>query len=317
MKYIITGGLGFIGSHLIERLKEKKIINIDNCYSSINNLEYIKDDIRNKNIEKYFDEDDIVIHLAAISSLPECQNDPELAYDINVKGTVNILEIARKKKIKKIIFASTSAVYENTKNFPCKEEDNINPLLIYSLTKKHCEDICLSYVKNYDMDINIIRFFNTYGGNQNYLRKSPPLTIYIVDKLLKNQIPILHSDGEQKRDYLYIEDLLDLIIKIIEKDNIKGEIFNACSGILVSVNQIYKIIKEILKSDIKPKYNEPENFWIKYPDIKLKKEKIKEEVLKYTEGCNNKAKEILDWRPKITIEEGLDKMIKIFIQKMI
>ena len=317
MKYIITGGLGFIGSHLIEKLKGKETINIDNnCSLSENKLDYINADVRDKDIEKYFEEGDIVIHLAAISSLPECQDNPQLAFDNNVNGTVNILEISRKKKIKKIIFASTSAIYENNKIFPCKEEDIVNPTLIYSLTKKHCEDICLSYVKNYDMDISIIRFFNTYGSNQNFVRKSPPLTIYILKELLDNRSPILHSDGEQKRDYVYIEDLTNLILLIVNKDNIKCNIFNACSGDLVSVNEIYKIISTKLDKNIQPKYNQAENFWNKYEFSKdFNKEIIKEEVVKYTLGSNDKSKELLNWKLNYTMELGLEKMIKDFIKK--
>ena len=153
MKYIITGGLGFIGSHLSELLinnycnnyynnygnNYNNLLIIDNYYSGIidnisesirNKITIIKDDIRNLEISKYFDEGDIVIHLAAISSLPECQSNPVMAYDINVNGTLNILEICRKKNVKKIIFASTSAVYENNINFPCKESDIVNPSLM-------------------------------------------------------------------------------------------------------------------------------------------------------------------------------------------
>jgi UDP-glucose 4-epimerase len=317
MKYIITGGLGFIGSHLVERLKGKNIVSIDNNYSTTNNGDYVKADVRDDKIEKYFQEGDIVIHLAAVSSLPECQENPQLAYDVNVNGTLNVLEICRKKNIKKILFASTSAVYENNKKFPCSESDDTNPTLVYSMSKKHCEEICLSYVKNYGMDITILRFFNTYGGNQNYDRTSPPLTIYILNELYHNRVPVLHSDGCQKRDYVYIEDLLDLIIRVIETHS-KGEIFNACSGNLVSVNEIYEIIKNKIGKDIFPKYNTPVKFWNRYPSFTkgknpLKREIIEEEVTKFTFGCNKKSKEFFDWKPRHTIQMGLEKTTERFL----
>lgn len=334
MKYIITGGLGFIGSHLSELLINKycnnnslnNILIIDNYYSGIidnikesirNNITIIKDDICNLEISNYFDEGDIVIHLAAISSLPECQSNPVMAYDVNVNGTLNILEISRKKNVKKIIFASTSAVYENNINFPCKENDIVNPSLIYSMSKYTCENLCLSYVKNYNMNISIIRFFNVYGGNQDYRRISPPLTIYILNELSNNRQPILHSNGEQKRDYVYIDDLMDLILKVICNDdnNLSGKIFNACTCELVSVNDIYNIFKKELNSNIIPIYRDATCFWNKYDNIisgnnPINNYIIEDEVNKFTLGDNTFTKNELNWIPKYKFIEGIQSIIK-------
>jgi UDP-glucose 4-epimerase len=307
MKYIITGGLGFIGSHLCEFLlkteNQPNILIIDNLYSGITDnisisnfdkIQFINEDIRNKNIDTYFDEGDTVIHLAAISSLPECQSNPTFAYDVNVIGTLNILEICRKKNCSKIIFASTSAVYENNIHFPVKENDAVAPSLIYSLSKYTCEQLCLSYVKN--------------------RRLSPPLTIYIINELYNNRIPILHSDGEQKRDYVYIDDLIDLIIKTVEYPSTKGDIFNACTGILVSVNDMYHLIKNEMNINIIAHYTNAENYWNKYENIicgnnPMNKKIIEEEVNKFTLGDNTYAKNKLEWNPKITMEIGIKKMI--------
>jgi nucleoside-diphosphate-sugar epimerase len=334
MKYIITGGLGFIGSHLTELLinnncnivqNYNNVLIIDNYYSGIidninesirNNIIIVKDDIRNLEISKYFDEGDIVIHLAAISSLPECQSNPVIAYDINVNGTLNILEICRKKNVKKIIFASTSAVYENNINFPCKENDIVNPSLIYSMSKYTCENLCLSYVKNFNMNISIIRFFNVYGGNQDYRRLSPPLTIYILNELTNNRQPILHSNGEQKRDYVYIDDLMDLILKVIyNNNNLSGKIFNACTCELVSVNEIYNIFKKELNSDIIPIYRDATCFWNKYDNIisgnnPINNYIIEDEVNKFTLGDNTFTKNELNWIPKYKFIEGIQSIIK-------
>lgn len=326
MKYIITGGLGFIGSHLYTKIKEtkKEVLLIDNLYSgtidNIKNLEkndFINMDIRDNKLINYFDKNDIVIHLAAISSLPECQSNPLLCYDINVNGTLNILEICRKKNISKIIFASTSAVYENNVNFPVKETDDVSPTLIYSLSKYSCEKLCKSYITNYNLNINIIRFFNVYGGNQDFRRTSPPLTSYIINCILKKQDIILHSDGNQSRDYIYIEDLLDIIFKVIDyKKN--GKIFNACSGNLISVNKIFDLISKNLKSNVKPKYIQASNFWNKYNNITsgnnpLNKEIIMKEVNKHTYGDNTYSKKELNWKNKFNHEKGIEHMIKSFL----
>lgn len=327
MKYIITGGLGFIGSHLYDTIKKttkNKVLLIDNLYSgttdNIKNLEkddFVNMDIRDEKLIEYFDENDIVIHLAAISSLPECQSNPVMCYDVNVNGTLNILEICRKKKILKIIFASTSAVYENNINFPVKETDEVFPTLIYSMSKYSCEKLCKSYIKNYNLNINVIRFFNVYGGNQDFRRASPPLTSYIINCILNKKDIILHSDGNQSRDYIYVEDLLDMIFKVIDyKEN--GKIFNACSGELISVNKIFELISRNLNSNVKPRYTEASNFWNKYDNIingnnPLKIEIIEKEVNKHTYGDNTYSKKELNWRIKFNYEEGIEHMVKSYL----
>lgn len=314
MKYIITGGLGFIGSNIIKKLKDDYLIidYVENCNDQRN---FINMDIRNKNIEKYFDKDDIIIHLAGISSLPLCQSEPSMAFDINVSGTLNVLEICRRKDIKKIIFASSSTVYENSKNFPSKEDDSdLEPNLIYSISKLTCENLCRSFNYNYNMGINIIRFFNIYGGNQNLIRKNPPLTAYIMKCIQKNESPCLQYDGTQMRDYLYIDDLVDLILKLSTSE-VYGEIFNACSGKSYSVNEILNIIKQEMKSNIEPNYSL--NLWNKHKNIVSGSKRIREDVIlkeikKFTLGNNTKAKEILNWEPKISLEDGLKLLVRDF-----
>jgi len=340
MRYIITGGLGFIGSHFTEYILnnyyDSQLIIVDNLYSGVidnlskyiqndNRLQIIKMDIRDSKMEEYILEDDIIIHLAAISSLPECQSYPQQAFDINVSGTINILEIARKKNVKRVIFASTSAVYENNTSFPCKETDSINPNLIYSLTKSTAESICLSYLKNYNVDVRIIRFFNIFGGNQDFRRQSPPLTIYIINELINGRVPILHSDGTQKRDYLYIDDLLNLLNKIIHKETINNRIYNACSGTVYSVSEIYNMILSELKTHSipiyadNPKYQDPTLFWQKYSNLALgkhclNKNIIIDEVIKYTLGSNELAKQEFNWYPNNSMLDGLHKIINLKIK---
>lgn len=344
MRYIITGGCGFIGSHLAEYLLQNykdtniEIVIIDNFYSGIiDNLsasvqkqaQIINLDIRNSDVGKYIQEGDVIIHLAAISSLPECQSNPVEAFDINLNGTINILEIARKKNAKRVIFASTSAVYENNIDFPCKEMDTVKPTLIYSLTKFAAEEVCLSYIKNYNLDIRIIRFFNIYGGNQDYRRISPPLTIYIINELMNNRRPVLHSDGTQKRDYLYVSDLLELVDKVIHTDfasSTHGQIYNACSGTVYSVAEIYETISKKLKESnfavgIEPIYNNPALFWHRYCNLMdgnnpMKKDVIVEEVSKYTLGSNELSSRVFDWHPRIDMKTGLEEIIKMKLNSL-
>tara|TARA_R110002110_G_scaffold274710_1_gene489943 strand:- start:222 stop:746 length:525 start_codon:yes stop_codon:yes gene_type:complete len=168
------------------------------------------------------------------------------------------------------------------------------------------------------MGINIIRFFNIYGGNQNTIRKNPPLTAYIMKCIHQNTQPNLQYDGTQERDYLYIYDLVDLILKLSYSD-IYGEIFNACSGESYSVNEILDIIKYEMNSDTQPEYSL--NLWDKHKDItsgfnKIKEEVVLKEIKKFTLGDNTKAKKILDWKPKVSLKEGLKLLVEDFKENM-
>lgn len=328
---LITGGAGFIGSHLAYFLSKKEYnitILDDLSHGFLENLNtfgnnyytFIKKDIT-KNIDKYLKNQDAVFHLAAISSLPECQENPSKAIEINLKGTENVLETCRKHKIKKVIFASTGAIYENTHNNkknPLFEECFKTPNLIYPLTKLWAEQLCQSYVKNYNMDIIIPRFFNVYGGNQNSIRKSPPLTIYLIKKILAKEIPQLHSDGKQKRDYVHINDINQILLKMLKNNKISGETINVCTGKTYSVRNIVKIIKELLDSDIQEKYNPSENLWANYnlyTGFPLKKEIIDDEVNKHAIGDYSKAKNLLNWKPKVSFKKGIQKAINSYINK--
>ena len=190
MKYLITGAAGFIGSTVSNHLYNlgHELVLIDNLsFGNIDNFEgnkdlsdnLIKQDIRD-DLTSLFEGVDIVLHFAAITSLPYCQSHPRLAYDVNVNGSINILENCRNNNIKKIILASTSAIYENCSTYPFKEELEVNPTLIYSMTKKTAEDIFKSYRTNYGLNTVSLRFFNVFGEHQDVRRVNPPFTSYLT-----------------------------------------------------------------------------------------------------------------------------------------
>ena len=206
MKILLTGAAGGIGSTLGYYLSSKGhhltlIDNLRNGY--LENLsidekqfgQFYKLDICDPNILNLLDGDyDCIIHLAAITALPDCETNAVDTMNINVSGTINILECARRWAVPHIIFASTSAVYENNKEEVFTESLEINPRLWYSLSKKMAEEVCESYRTNYNMKITTLRFFNVFGPRQDIHRKNPPLLNYLVREIKKGNIPILHSD---------------------------------------------------------------------------------------------------------------------------
>ena len=321
-KIVITGGAGFVGSQVGYYFQNK---NFD--ITLIDNMSYGKEDnlsFNNKKIGKFFNADvrekstmslikgaDYVFHFAGIAPLPDCQIDPVGAYENNVIGTINILDACRQYNVPKVIFSSTSAVYENCNNFPLRESSiDVDPDLIYSMSKLSCEKICNSYVKNYGMDITCLRFFNVYGPHQDFKRKQPPLMGYITKSLLLNETPIFYSSGEQKRDYIFIDDISRIIENIIDSNNSAGEIFNACSGISYSVREIYELYRSHFEKSNDPVFKPSHNFWDKYEDLfagstPLKKERVIKEVDKYSLGSLEKSEKLLGWSPTITMEMGI------------
>lgn len=321
MNIIITGAAGGIGSVLSEHLRKKghKLTLIDNLRNGykeniIDETCFYKLDICTKNLQEIFKQSsyDCIIHLAAITALPDCEANVQECIKVNVEGTANIMETARYLNIPHVIFASTSAVYENTTAEEFKENMEINPRLWYSLSKKMAEEVCQSYSKNYGMNISILRLFNVFGPKQDIHRKNPPLINYLVREFKKGTSPLLHSNGEQLRDYVYVNDVLNMIdLCLLIRPN---EIFNVCSGELLSVKQIVKFVKEALNSNVEPVFREASKLWDTYPELfsgnyPLKKDVVIKEVNKYSKGSYKKANMVLGWKPDTNLEYLIKKVV--------
>lgn len=328
MKILITGAAGFIGSQLAYRLWRdgNDLVLIDNfSYGKKDNLifddhdfskEIITMDVRNREeIEKLFvtNKFDYVYNIAGIAPLPDCQCNPSEAIEVNTIGLVNLLESGRKNGVKKIIQASTNAMYENEKKFPTKEDDFSLPTLIYPNTKYCAERFAQSFCDTYGMSVTCIRFANVYGPHIDCLRKQPPFVAYMIRELYYNRVPVFHSDGNQRRDYIYVDDLIDLAIAV--QSNRGFDCVNCSSNTNYSVNELYSIASEIMNKTIKQEYANNKHYWEKYPSLfegtyKIKEKILENEINKYSLCDNSYAKEKYGWTPKIAIEEGLKRVIE-------
>lgn len=325
MRILITGGAGFIGSQLGLYLVKKghDVIPLDNLkfgylYNFAKNRKllsnFIKMDIRNPKLDKAMQNIDVVFHIAAIISLPGCNNDPCEAFSVNVAGTANVLEMARISDVKKVIFASTSALYENVKTPPFTESMGVKPTLMYALSKKAAEDICNSYQKMYGMDITILRFFNVYGPHMDY-RPPSYLISYIIGCLLRKEAPVLHSNGKQARDFVYVSDAVRMCEIAMTNKNAKNGLFNVGSGKIITVQEIFEILAKLLgKQNIKPIYRDPKLIWEKFPrqlkgKFPINTALLEKEVNKLTLAAIHKAHEQLNWKPQINIQQGLLKTV--------
>lgn len=336
MKILITGIAGGIGSTLGYQLflNNHEIFGVDNFQNGykdnliIDGVRYCKFyncDVKNKLDFLYTCQQikpDAIVHLAATTALPVCESNVADAINNNVGGTANVLECARLADIGLVIFASTSAIYENTdvNLAPFKEHDPVNPRLIYPLSKKLGEELCVSYEQNYGMIVPRLRFFNVFGPRQDIHRKSPPLINYVVRELVNNRRPVLHSTGKQVRDYIHVNDVTNLIELVLSNPN-QGSTINVCSGKLLSVIDIVNNIKIALSTDIEPIYQDSTKFWNNYQTLfegqyKLDSTIVDREVNKFALGDNTKAITDYNWQPNLDLELLIQRTAKEIKEKL-
>jgi nucleoside-diphosphate-sugar epimerase len=322
MKVMITGGGGFVGSQLGKHLHRQghEVALLDNMrFGHLDNLlldnapfgQFLCKDIRDRDLATHFHGVDTVFHLAGIAALPVCQGDPGEAYDVNVAGVGNVLEAARRADVRRVIFSSTSAVYEKTKSERLSEADPIKPDLIYACTKAAAEQLCDAFSINYGMDIGICRFFNVYGPHQDVTRTSPPFTSYVARELVMDRSPNLFNQSDARRDYVHSDDLVDLLTRmLLHEDRFRAERFNICSGEGYSVPQLYQLFLEASGKEISATFNDPRGYWDRYPELfeqglPLSRDRISEEVFKHAIGNPEKTRERLGWTASTNIREGI------------
>ncbi|MFA5062270.1 MAG: NAD-dependent epimerase/dehydratase family protein [Patescibacteria group bacterium] len=292
-KVLITGIAGFIGSNLAVRLLEEgyEVIGIDNLSAGVvtqvpEGVDFHKLDIRSKDIYPLFKDVEYVFHLAAKSSVSECQQDPVDASDNNSTGTVNVFEASARAGIKKIIYAETSALYEGSEIYPTPESD-VHPHSFYALSKMTTNIYAQGFQKFRNLKTVAVRYFNVYGPRQDYRRTIPPVMSALIIKLLRGENPIIYGDGEKRRDFVYVDDVNDVHLLLMKDDRANNEVFNIGCGVNYSINEIYKMIRDITGVNLDPIY----------------KDNLEGEAQVNLGDCS-KLKS-LGWNPKTTIEEGL------------
>lgn len=295
-KYIITGGAGFIGSHLVEALvkRKKKIVVLDNLSTGRienikkfkKNIKFIKCDISKKG--KWLNEFKgkcYIFHLAALADIVPSIKNPSKYFNSNVTGTLNVLEASRNSKVVKFIYSASSSCYGIPKNYPTKENEKNNPMFPYALTKKMGEDLVMHWSKVYRIPSISLRFFNVYGTRSRTSGTYGAMFGVFLAQKLSNKPYTIVGDGRQTRDFTYVSDIVSAILKA-SKSNLKSQILNVGSGKSVSILRIVSLLGG-KKTYIKKRPGEPERT---FADIKLIKNKFR-------------------WKPKIGIEQGIKLLI--------
>lgn len=279
-KILVTGACGGIGSKLVKQLLHigHEVIAIDNLYSgSWSNLEdhknLVKVTLDVTDSEKLLStlsniDFQYCIHLAAISSLPECQVDPSRAMEVNFLATVSLVEVCSSKHdFRAFIFASTSAVYEGLKQDVYTEDLDVNPILVYPQSKFYSELYLQSVFASRGFPIVITRLFNVFGDLQNSLRKSPPLINYLVREITSGRSPQLFGWNAPPRDYISVDRVVEYFLFLLTSPEAVGRILNLCSGSGLTVKQIYEIVTKALDVDIQPTIESPKQLWASYDEL--------------------------------------------------
>jgi UDP-glucose 4-epimerase len=304
MKILITGGAGFVGSHLCRKytLQGETVLCLDNFMNgdllnirnllSYSNFKLINGDIRNFDLlEKIMRDVDVVFHLAAQIHVDRSIIEPSLTYEINVLGTQNILEIARRYDVDKIIHASTSEVYGSASDAPIDENHSLDAPHPYGASKIAADRMCFAYIKTYGLNICIMRPFNLYGPHQKDSGYGGAISIFIK-RVFNNMPPIIYGDGTQTRDYTYIDDIVEAYDIILKYPSPLIDPINFGTGKEISINDLAGKIITIMGKNISPVHVDPRPGEVQrlIADI-------------------SKAKKI-GWKPYHTLDEGLRKLIE-------
>lgn len=311
--FLVTGGAGFIGSNIVGYLMSHgagKVKVLDNLsegrsgniepFIGRDNFEFVEGDITDiETCRKACDGVDYVSHQAALGSVPRSLETPLLTNEANVTGFLNMLTAAKDTKVKRFVYASSSSVYGDSLKLPKVEEHIGDPLSPYAASKFVNEVYAGVYALNYGIEVVGLRYFNIFGPNQKPDGPYAAVIPLFMDALLKEKSPFINGDGEQSRDFTFVENAVQANIRAMFSDvpGATGRVYNIAYGERTTINELYFTLKDIVGSDIDPTYRES------------RKGDVRDSLADIS-----KAKAYLNYDPQVSIKEGLDITIKWFAQ---
>jgi len=305
MNFLITGGAGFIGSHIAEELirRGEKVRILDNFSTGKREniaqiqtqIELIEGDIRSYHtVEQAVEGIDIVIHQAALPSVPRSIDDPITSNEVNINGTLNLLNASKEAGVKRFIFASSSAIYGDNPALPKTEEMLPEPLSPYAVNKLTGESYCKVFSKVYGLHTVSLRYFNVFGPKQDPDSQYSAVIPKFIKLIKENKQPVINGDGMQTRDFIHVSNIVEANLTAATSDCEPGLVLNCACGEIIDLITLVKEINTLTGKNIEPIFGPPVPGDIKhsYADI-------------------TKIKEKLGWTPKINFKEGLKKLVSV------
>ncbi|NOR49034.1 MAG: NAD-dependent epimerase/dehydratase family protein [Methanosarcinaceae archaeon] len=296
-KILITGGLGQVGSYLVDKLCSTAEVTVLDNYSSTtresvpNGVTIVRDDILSQRARELVTQNDVVIHTAAQISVARSMDDPLFDVRNNVFGTLNLLEAARSSNIHKFIYFSSAAVYGNPEYLPIDEAHPQNPLSPYGASKLSGEKYCTMYHKAFDVPTVCIRPFNIYSPRQDPSNPYSGVISKFIERVKENQSPIIFGDGTQTRDFVSVHDIVDIVLLAIDNKKAEGEVFNVGSGVPTTITELAQIIIDIYGANVDIEYTDSMPGDIKHSSSDI-----------------SKARSI-GFEPKVKLHDGLGKFL--------
>lgn len=307
-RVLVAGGAGFIGSHIADRLidQDVEVTVLDNLYAGrLENLEdcsrsrkfrFVRGDVRDFKVVKRLIKDvDAVFNDAAVVSVPRSLEEPLLANEVNVGGALNLLKASVDSGVKRYVQASSASVYGNTETLPVDESLAVNPLSPYAVAELAGENYARVFYRAYGLETVCLRYFNVYGPRQTFSAYSGAITIFL-NKLSGGQRPLIFGDGEQTRDFVYVEDVVEANMLALNSAKAVGEAINIGTGVPHTINELVQRLQEKLdKKRLKPIYKSS-----RQGDVRNSYASIE------------KAKRMLGYKPKFSLQEGINKLVEWF-----
>ncbi|MBN2356724.1 SDR family oxidoreductase [candidate division KSB1 bacterium] len=303
--FLVTGGAGFIGSHIVEALLEKgeSVRVLDNFSTGkrenlmpfLDRIELIEGDIRSTHtVRESVDGVDFVLHQAALPSVPRSIKDPITSNEVNVSGTINLLDAARDAGVKRLIYASSSSIYGDLEALPKTEDMLPRPLSPYAVAKLAGEKYCQVFTQLYGMETVSLRYFNVFGPRQDPTSQYSAVIPKFIRLIMNQTPPHIYGDGEQSRDFTYVSNVVAANLLACEQglENLAGEVFNIACGRRITINHLVESINKILATNVAAEYNEP-----RLGDVKHSLANI------------GKARQFLGYEPRVDFARGLEKVI--------
>lgn len=304
---LVTGAAGFIGSNLADALLDSgyTVYGIDNFVTGREqNLESLRDDADFEFVEADIRDSDALIelarsvsyvfHQAAVPSVPRSIRDPSTTTDANCSGTATVLDVARAADVDKVVVASSSSVYGSTETFPTVETMLTQPASPYALSKYFAEELALQFSELSDIDAVALRYFNVFGPRQDPNGEYAAVIPKFVRRMLNGESPIVYGDGEQSRDFTYVDNVVRANRLAAETD-VTGEVFNIASGSRVTINELVAALNDLLDANLEPEYADP-----RPGDVR------------HSHGDISKAQDLLGFVPGVSFEEGLARTIDFY-----